>query len=80
MTVRIMGGPMRRFRFMLYDDDGETFNYENGDYSWTELTVKTGPDGNLAGSQQRLTGTIFQYSNITWKLMSPEGVTHSLVR
>lgn len=56
-------------RFLLYDDDGETFNYENGEYSWTELSVKKGLDGNLAGSQQRLAGAIFQYSDITWKFM-----------
>jgi alpha-D-xyloside xylohydrolase len=26
-------------RFMLYDDDGTSFDYEQGDYSWTELKV-----------------------------------------
>ncbi len=56
-------------RFLLYDDDGETFDYENGEYSWTELAAGKGPDGNLAGSQQRLSGTIFQYSDISWKFM-----------
>ena len=26
--------------YMLYDDDGETFDYEKGEYSWRTLTVK----------------------------------------
>ena len=31
--------------FMLYDDDGISFNYEQGAYSWTELKVE--PDGDI---------------------------------
>src|SRR5262249_45874669 len=27
-------------RYLLYDDDGETFNYEKGKYSWREIKVE----------------------------------------
>jgi alpha-D-xyloside xylohydrolase len=35
LTVRYYGKAPGRF--MLYDDDGESFDYEKGKYSWTEL-------------------------------------------
>jgi alpha-glucosidase (family GH31 glycosyl hydrolase) len=36
--------------YKLYDDDGETFNYESGAYSWREIRVERGSDGQLHGS------------------------------
>jgi alpha-glucosidase (family GH31 glycosyl hydrolase) len=36
--------------YKLYDDDGETFNYEKGAYSWREIRVERGGDGQLKGS------------------------------
>jgi len=36
--------------YRLYDDDGETFDYERGAYSWRQLRVTRNPDGQLAGS------------------------------
>lgn len=37
-------------RYMLYDDDGETFNYEKGAYSWREIKVDTNSAGKLFGT------------------------------
>lgn len=37
-------------KFMLYDDDGETFNYEKGAYSFRTVTVVKGKDGKLQTS------------------------------
>ena len=36
--------------YMLYDDDGLTFDYEKGAYSWRTVEVKKDRRGNLAGS------------------------------
>lgn len=36
-------------RFNLYDDDGETFDYEKGRYTWTTLQSQKNSQGNLAG-------------------------------
>ena len=36
--------------YWLYDDDGETFDYEKGAYSWREVKVTAGKDGKLKGT------------------------------
>lgn len=36
--------------YALYDDDGETFDYEKGDYSWRVATVARDRRGALAGT------------------------------
>ena len=57
-------------KYLLYDDDGETFDYENGDYSWTELIVEHSPDNETIGNIFREKGTVFIYKEITWKFMT----------
>jgi alpha-D-xyloside xylohydrolase len=53
--------------FRLYDDDGETFGYENGDYSWTDLKVTTGAAG---GEVVRSPGARpWSYGVVTWRVM-----------
>jgi alpha-glucosidase (family GH31 glycosyl hydrolase) len=37
-------------KYMLYDDDGESYNYEKGDYSWREIKVERDKAGKLKGS------------------------------
>jgi len=37
-------------RFELYDDDGTTFGFERGEYSWTPLTMSRDAAGHLRGS------------------------------
>ncbi|MBB6673820.1 TIM-barrel domain-containing protein [Cohnella nanjingensis] len=37
-------------RFLLYEDDGETFDYEQGDCAWRTLEVRKRDDGTFAGS------------------------------
>ncbi len=34
-------------RYLLYDDDGESFDYERGEYAWRLLTAERQPDGKL---------------------------------
>ncbi|MCX2450296.1 DUF5110 domain-containing protein [Pedobacter sp. PLR] len=36
--------------YQLYDDDGETFNYEKGDFSFREIKMERGKDGKLKAS------------------------------
>ena len=57
-------------KFMLYDDDGESFNYEKGNYSWTELKVTKNGNGKLEGEMKRLDDNIFNYSKVEWILMT----------
>ena len=35
--------------FQLYDDDGVSFDFEKGAYSFTRLAVSKGSDGRLQG-------------------------------
>ncbi|GAB2797462.1 glycoside hydrolase family 31 protein [Rhabdobacter roseus] len=58
-------------RFLLYDDDGETFDFEKGDYSWTELSTRKTPRGPLRGTSRRISGKIYGYSTLDWKFMTP---------
>ncbi|HKH90221.1 MAG TPA: TIM-barrel domain-containing protein [Gemmatimonadaceae bacterium] len=58
--------------FELYDDDGITFGYERGAYSWTPLTVARGADGALVGAEpRRPAGKPFSYRSLTWRMMTP---------
>ena len=57
-------------KFMLYDDDGESFNYEKGNYSWTELKVTKNGNGKLEGEMKRLGNNIFNYSKAEWVFMT----------
>ena len=58
-------------RFALYDDDGGTFDFEDGEYSWTELVVERGRDGRMQGRATRpARGRPFGYSAITWRMMT----------
>ena len=47
-------------KYNLYDDDGETFDYEKGMYSWREIKVepdkKGKPKGTISKSRKRETG------------------------
>ncbi len=58
--------------FLLYDDDGESFDYEKGEYSWTKCSVIKDENGKLNGRVQRIEGKIFHYKSIKWKFMSIE--------
>lgn len=48
LNVRVYGQSEAVYK--LYDDDGETFDYEKGAYSWREIHVTKGKDGKLKGT------------------------------
>ncbi len=60
-------------RYALYDDDGETFNYEKGDYSWRIITVDRDKKGKLSGSISKvIQGKPDNINKVSWKFMSVE--------
>jgi alpha-glucosidase (family GH31 glycosyl hydrolase) len=55
----------------LYDDDGETFDYERGEYSWTRLSVARDARGAWRGQvTPDPRGKRRRYSNVTWTFMT----------
>ena len=58
-------------KYMLYDDDGETFNYEKGDFSWREIKVMKDKSGRLKGTiSAAVKNKPNTVGNITWKFMT----------
>lgn len=58
-------------KFMLYDDDGVSFDYEKGAYSWREIKVEKDKTGNWKGSVSApVKGKPDTMGKVTWKFMS----------
>jgi len=56
---------------MLYDDDGETFDYERGNHTWTRLSVQRDAAGQLKGSvTPDSNGQRWRYSEVRWTEMT----------
>jgi alpha-glucosidase (family GH31 glycosyl hydrolase) len=56
--------------YNLYDDDGETFNYEKGDYSFRQIKI-TKQNGQLTSSiSSPIAGKPNSFKNITFKMMT----------
>ncbi|QMU28241.1 TIM-barrel domain-containing protein [Adhaeribacter radiodurans] len=68
LTVRHYGE--KEGSWNLYDDDGETFNYEKGAYTWTRLEVKKDKNGLLKGNALIAKKNNFHYKNIRWEFMT----------
>ena len=57
--------------YLLYDDDGETFDYEKGVYSWREIKVISDKNGKVSGSISKAgKGKPDNVGKVTWKYMS----------
>jgi alpha-D-xyloside xylohydrolase len=55
----------------LYDDDGETFDYERGERTWTRLSVARDATGAWKGTvTPDANGKRLRYSDITWTFMT----------
>ncbi len=58
-------------RYLLYDDDGETYDYEKGQFSWREIKVENQKNGQLKGSiskaEKSKPDTV---GKVTWRFMS----------
>lgn len=58
-------------KYMLYDDDGETFNYEKGEYSFREINVVKEASGRLKTSiSDAQTGKPNTINKVTFKSMT----------
>ncbi|MBD5275297.1 MAG: glycoside hydrolase family 31 protein [Bacteroides sp.] len=59
--------------FSLYDDDGTTFAYKNGDYLNIPLSVTIGADGRKIGKVDRpSSGKEWSYGDISFRFMTKE--------
>jgi len=59
-------------RLDLYDDDGESFDYEKGEFSRLRLQVTRNDRGELVGKTVDLTaGALNRYTGIDWRLRTP---------
>jgi uncharacterized protein DUF5110 len=55
----------------VYDDDGETFDYERGERSWTRLSVARDAGGAWKGRvEPDPNGKRWRYSDVTWVFMT----------
>jgi len=55
----------------LYDDDGKTFAYDRGEYSWYAINVEKSDRGKLKGSVLQSSGDFPQtFGKIKWKFMT----------
>ena len=57
--------------YLLYDDDGETFNYEKGDFSWREIKVLKDKSGKLKGTiSPAAKNNPNTVGKVSWKMMT----------
>jgi alpha-D-xyloside xylohydrolase len=55
----------------LYDDDGETFDYERGERSWTRLEAARDALGEWRGTvSPDANGKGWRYRDVTWRFMT----------
>lgn len=68
LTVRHYGHAENSIQ--LYDDDGETFDYEKGAYARALLSVKKDKKGVLKGSAALPKSKFFHYNKVEWVFMT----------
>ncbi len=56
-------------KYYLFNDDGESYDYENGEFTMTELRVERNEDGKLVGKSNS-SNDKFPYGPISWRWMS----------
>lgn len=58
-------------KYRLYDDDGETFDYEKGEYTWRGIVVEKDKNDKLKGTISKPEkGKPNTIGNVTWRYMS----------
>jgi alpha-D-xyloside xylohydrolase len=57
--------------FLLYDDDGQTFDFERGAYTWRKLSATQDKDGSFLGTISAFSAnTPWSYGKINWRFMT----------
>lgn len=59
-------------QYDLYDDDGETYNYEKGEFCRYKLLVQRAADGTLQGEITLTNSRSYLYDKMTWTFMTPD--------
>ncbi|MGJ7032157.1 TIM-barrel domain-containing protein [Niabella hirudinis] len=71
LEIRVYGKKIGSYR--LYDDDGETFNYEKGSYDWRAVFIEKDAEGKLKGSiEPSHKKEVQSFGKITWKFMTAQ--------
>lgn len=59
--------------YRLYDDDGETYDYERGEYTWRDIRVTRDRKGRLKGSISKAErGKPDNIGTVNWRFMTQE--------
>lgn len=68
LEIRYYGSKTGNYK--LYDDDGETYNYEKGVYSWREIKVVQNKKGKFSGTISKAEkGKPDNIGKVSWKFM-----------
>lgn len=60
-------------QYRLYDDDGETYDYEQGEYAWRDIRVTRDRKGRLKGHiSKAVKGKPDNVGTVTWRFMTQE--------
>lgn len=60
-------------QYRLYDDDGETYDYERGEYAWRDIRVTRDRKGRLKGHISKAEkGKPDNVGTVTWRFMTQE--------
>jgi len=71
LEIRVYGNAPGTFP--LYDDDGNTYSYEEGDYTICRLHTSSGENGGLQGSREFETkSNHWPYAESVWRFMTEE--------
>jgi alpha-D-xyloside xylohydrolase len=71
MEIRHYG--IKPGRYMIYDDDGETFAYEKGEYQWRTVTTEKDKSGKWIGTVTKTEkGKPDNIGKVTFKFMTKE--------
>jgi alpha-glucosidase (family GH31 glycosyl hydrolase) len=71
LEIRYYGSKTGEYK--LYDDDGETFDYEKGMYSWRTIKVTPDKKGKLTGTISKADkGKPDNIGKVTWRFMTNE--------
>jgi alpha-D-xyloside xylohydrolase len=69
LEIRFYGS--KPSKYVLYDDDGETFNYEKGEYSFREIRVERNAAGALTGTiSPAMQGKPNTIGKVRWRFMT----------
>jgi alpha-glucosidase (family GH31 glycosyl hydrolase) len=68
LEVRHYGS--KQTNYLLYNDDGESYDYENGEFSLTELRVERNRKGEFTGIIRPVRKSNFDYGEISWRWMT----------